>query len=81
VSAKEGVLTHREDSATAASAYNRLFPPSGAMVYQVTVATGMGHILHDVEAVTGDRAAELALERFPGAKVAHVTPAPQKLAA
>lgn len=77
---KEGVLTHRENSPTAASASNRLFPPSGKMAYAVMVATGVGMMSHEVEAATGDEAAELTLERFPGAKVAHVAPAQRKAA-
>lgn len=73
---KEGVLTHSENSETAASANNKLFGPSGVISYRVTVAGGMGLVMHDFDAATGDEAAELALRKFPGAKVAHVEPAP-----
>jgi len=72
---------HRETSPTAANAFDRKFPPSGKMAYEVLIATGMGLMPYEVEAHTGDEAAELALQKFPGAKVAHVEPAPQKAAA
>lgn len=75
---KEGVLTHRENSPTAASSTNRLFGPSGAMSYRVTIAGPMGMQAIDVEAATGDEAADLALAKYPGAKVARVEPAPQR---
>lgn len=78
--AKEGVLTHREDSPTAASATRKLFRGSGVMPYAVTVVGGMGQVRHEVDAATGDEAAELALKHFPGAKVAHVEPAARKAA-
>jgi hypothetical protein len=39
----------------------------------------MGGSVHaDVDAATGDEAAEKALGEYPGSKVAHVAPAPQK---
>ncbi len=72
---------HREDSPTAASAHNRLFRASGVQTYRVAVASATGMMVqHDVEAASGDEAAEEALKAFPGAKVAHVAPAPQKAA-
>lgn len=74
---KEGVLSHREDSPTAASAHNRLFKTSGVIAYKVMVATAMGLQSIEVDAATGDDAAEQALAKFPGAKVAHVEPAPK----
>lgn len=76
---KDGLLTHRETSDTAASATDRKFPSSGEITYRVLVATGMGSMLKDVEASTGDEAAVKALAHFGvGAKVAHVEPAPKK---
>ena len=78
---KEGVLTHREDSPTAASISRRLYGPSGVIPYRVTIAGGMGMMAEDFEAATGDDAAASALAKYPGAKVAHVAPAPQKQAA
>lgn len=79
---KEGVLTHKEQSATASSVGNRLFGPSGVQTYRVQMqsAAGMGASV-DVEAATGDEAAEKALAKLPGGKVVHVAPAPQKAAA
>jgi hypothetical protein len=75
---KEGALVHKENSPTAASATNRLFPPSGVMPYRVVMQTAMGGFMKtDVEAATGDEAAEKALAEYPGSKVANVTPAPQ----
>lgn len=74
---KEGVLTHREDSPTAASSTNRLYGSSGMMTYRVTIAGAMGMMPVDVEAATGDDAADAALARYPGAKVARVEPAPK----
>ncbi len=66
-------------SETAATVGNELYGPSGAMVYRVTMA-GSGVSFIDVEALTGDKAAEVALSRH-GGKVVHVEPAPQKVAA
>lgn len=72
---------HREDSPTAASAHNRLYRTSGVQKYRVAVASSTGMLVHhDVDAASGDEAAELALSAFPGAKVAHVAPAPQAAA-
>lgn len=71
---------HREDSPTAASGHNRLYRGSGVQTYRVMVATGMGMIPNDVEAASGDEAAELTLAKYIGGKVAHVAPAPQKAA-
>ncbi len=68
---------HRENSPTAANATDKKFGPSGAMAFEVMVATGMGLIPHEVVASTGDEAAELTLARFPGARVASVNPAPK----
>lgn len=76
---KKGVLTHRETSPTAANASDRKFGPSGVQTYRVLMQTAMGGSVHtDVDAATGDEAAEKALGEFPGAKVAHIAPAPQK---
>lgn len=66
---------HREASETAASAHNRLYPPSGVIRYTVVLATAVGRTGTVVEASTGDEAAEKALAKFPGAKVAYVGPA------
>lgn len=79
VDADEGKLLHREQSPTAASASDRKFPPSGAQVYRAMVQTAMGLVAIDVEASTGDEAAELALKQAGlGAKVTNITPAPKK---
>lgn len=75
---EEGKLLHQEQSSTAASIGNPLYGESGPMLYRVTVASGFGMKPVDVEAKTGDEAAELALRDHPGCKVAHVTPAPQR---
>ncbi len=74
VTVREGVLSHRENSETAASAGNRLFPDSGEQTYRVLVRSGMGVMPLDVEATTGDQAAELAAAQVPGAFVLNVTP-------
>lgn len=48
-------------------------------VYRCTVKTSVGAMAYeDVTASTGDEAATLALQKFPGGYVANVTPAPQK---
>lgn len=78
---KEGALLHRENSPTAANASNRLFKPSGVISYRVTIAGPMGMTNVDVDAASGDDAAVAALDKYPGAKVARVEPAPQKKAA
>ena len=75
--AKEGALIHEAQSPTAATVGNKLFPSSGAQVYRVLVKTSAGFAPHDVEASTGDEAAETVLRDNPGAYVANVTPAPQ----
>ncbi len=77
--AKEGVLTHRENSPTAANASNRLFGVSGRMLYRVQLQTSTGQVIaNDVMASTGDEAAELGVADYLGAKVMHIAPAPQK---
>jgi len=77
--AKEGVLTHREVSETASSVSDRKFGPSGVQTYRVQMqsAQGLGAMV-DVEASTGDEAAEKALAKLPGGKVTHVAPSPQQ---
>jgi hypothetical protein len=76
---KEGQLTHTETSPTAATVGNRLYGPSGVMSYRVRLQSGAGGIVDvDVDAATGDEAANLALEQFIGGKVMQVSPAPQK---
>jgi hypothetical protein len=76
---REGKLTHQEVSPTAASATNRLYGPSGEISYRCTLVTAMGGVIPvDVNAATGDEAAERALAKFPGSKVSHVAPAPQE---
>lgn len=76
---KEGVLTHREVSETAASVGNKLFGPSGVQTYRVLMQTSMGgQAFADVDAATGDEAADLGLGKFPGAKVVNVSPAPEQ---
>ena len=72
-------FAHTIDSPTAASIGNKLFGDSGPMIYRVTVQGGMGMTFTDVKAATGDEAASAAIAKFPGAKVAHVVPAPQEL--
>lgn len=74
---KEGPLLHTIASPTAASASNPLFGPSGVQTYRVLLATPFGQAQADVDAATGDEAATMALAQHPGAKVAHVSPAPQ----
>jgi hypothetical protein len=75
---QDGVLTHREASETAASVGDRKFGPSGVQKYRVLIQTAMGGNAHaDVDAATGDEAAEKGLVQFPGAKVVHVAPAPK----
>ncbi len=75
---KTGVLSHRENSDTAASVGNRLFPDGGSQLYRVLIRGGMGGMMPvDVEATSGDQAAELALAKVPGGFVANVAPAPK----
>ena len=72
----EGKLVHDETSPTAATVGKRLYGPSGAMDYRVILATAGGaKQAATVNAATGDDAAAKALEKFPGWKVALVTPA------
>lgn len=65
---------HRSTSPTAANAHDKKFGPSGKITYAVTIAGPMGLMAVEVEAYTGDEAAEEALKRFPGTKVARVAP-------
>lgn len=74
----EGRVEHKEASPTAASAGNPLFSSSGVITYRVLLA-GAGVAGVDVDAASGDEAADMALAQYPGAKVTHVAPAPQKL--
>ncbi len=70
------VITPWEISPTAASAHNRLYEASGVMKYRVVLAqTGGARTATTVDAATGDEAAEKALVRHPGWKVAYVGPA------
>jgi hypothetical protein len=80
-SPKEGALPPQPVSETAATAGNRLYSESGPMVYRVQVLNGSAITICDVEAKSGDEAAERALAKHPGQKVGHVEPAPQKQAA
>lgn len=74
----EGRLEHKEASPTAASVGNRLYGVSGVIPYRVTVQSAMGAMTFvDVDAATGDGAAEAALANHMGAKVLHVEPAPR----
>lgn len=76
--AKEGALPAQPVSETAATVGNRLYGPSGVMLYRVMVQTAMGTLVPiDVDAATGDEAAELALKQAPGAKVTNISPAPR----
>ena len=65
----------REPSKTAASSINRLYGPSGAMTYRVVLMNGTAQTIINVDAATGDEAADKALARHPGQKVAYVAPA------
>ena len=79
---KEGALRHEKNSPTAASVANKLFGTSGVIAYRVQTQTAMGGFMSiDLDAATGDEAAEAALKEYPGNKVVHVSPAPQKDAA
>lgn len=49
-------------------------------LYRATLITAVGtFIFTDVDAETGDMAAERALAQHPGAKVTHIEPAPAAL--
>lgn len=61
-------------SPTAASAFNPLFGPSGAMRYRVVMRDGQ---VTDVTAATGDEAAVAALHVYPAGFVMTVNPAPK----
>lgn len=77
--AVEGKLLHREASDSAQTVGNKLFPDGGTQLYRVLIRTAMGgQMAEDVEASTGDEAAEKALKQYPGAFVANVAPAPKK---
>lgn len=66
----------RPVSPTAASAHNRIFPDSGEIRYRVILGQSGGALNSTVvTAATGDRAAEMALAKFPGWKVTNVAPA------
>lgn len=74
----EGAVFHTRDSASAANSSDRKFGVTGVIAYDVLVQTGMGgRATARVDAASGDEAAALALEQFPGAKIAHVEPAPK----
>ncbi len=75
---KESFLPDQGHSATASTVGNVLFGASGPMSYRVTVGTAAGVSQVDLEAETGDKAAEMAHQRFMGAKVLHVEPTPQQ---
>jgi len=47
------------------------------MIYRVTMAGNNGTFFVDVDAETGDGAADAAHREKPGNKVTHVEPAPQ----
>lgn len=65
----------RQPSETAANASRRLFGSSGVMTYRVVMMNGAAQSVVNVEAATGDDAADKALARHPGLKVAYVGPA------
>jgi hypothetical protein len=71
-------LLHQEASPTAANAHDRKFPDGGVQPYRVLLAPGGGGAVgraSTVDAETGDEAANKALARNPGWKVAYVGPA------
>lgn len=77
--AKEGMLPAQPVSETAATVGNKLYGDSGPMLYRAMIQTAMGGLIPvDVEASTGDQAAELALKQIPGGKVTNIAPAPKK---
>jgi hypothetical protein len=54
--------------------------PGDPQLYRVTVSSGAGRLVFtDVMASTGDEAATKALVEYPGGRVGHVEPAPQKV--
>lgn len=65
----------RQPSETAANASKRLYGTSGVMPYRVVLVNGSARSAVTVDAATGDEAAEKALARHPGQKVAFVGPA------
>lgn len=75
-----GKLPSRGVSPTAATVGNPLYGASGVMSYRVTMMTPGGLTNIDVEAATGDDAANAGLAKFPGGKVAKVDVTPQKAA-
>ena len=77
MSVKEGVVLHEAASPTAATVGNPLFGPSGVITYRVAMFGGMGQFFVDVDAASGDGAAEAALAKHHGCKVGHIEPAPQ----
>jgi hypothetical protein len=78
--AREGVLTAQEVSPTASTRGSEVqFPASGVQSYRVMIQTAMGGVSFlDVDASTGDEAAEKALSQAPGSKVTNIAPTPQK---
>lgn len=78
--AKEGLLTDQGISPTAATVGSEVqYPPSGVQTYRAMIQTAMGGLIPvDVEAATGDQAAELALKQVPGGKVTNIAPAPNQ---
>lgn len=69
-------------SPTAASAFNPLYGPSGAMDYAVILGQQGGPRTSTVvNAATGDEAAELAQRKYPGWKVVYVGPASSEVRA
>jgi hypothetical protein len=81
IDASEGKLMHKEASPTAATAGDTRYKPTEGQVYRVQMQTAMGGMVFtDVEALTGDEAAEAGVLEYPGARVAHVAPAPKKAA-
>jgi hypothetical protein len=53
--------------------------PGDPQMYRVTMKAATGRMTFvDVKASTGDEAATLGLDEFPGGMVAHVEPVPQK---
>jgi hypothetical protein len=76
--AKEGALPPQPVSPTASTRGSEVqYPSGGEQVYRVQVVNGAAITICDVPASTGDEAAEKALVKHPGQKVAHVEPAPQ----
>lgn len=72
---EDGHLRCNERSETAATVGNKLYGPSGAMDYRVVLAqSGGARTSTTINAATGDEAAEQALQKYPGWKVAYVGP-------